>query len=239
MKRPPSLSEGCISFDDYKVLNDGVEPRFMTLSINTPRITEDEDYVSALTEVSANVESNKIPQTVIDYLLRFFLHLTLISLFETIFFFRYVSVDEDTGITQVTNFYTDKIIRSCADFTQDESAFLNKILDKFVNASAVENDGIVAYNNRMSLNGMLYKKSWGYFGGICGAFLLVALFGLYKKYNIRWRYIIFENCAFVSMLGVYEYLFFQNIIKKYATETPAEISRSFVSGLQNTCGLLK
>jgi len=40
------------------------------------------------------------------------------------------------------------------------------------------------------------------------------------------------------MLGVYEFMFFETIIKKYMAESPDEISANFVKGLQSQCGLL-
>jgi hypothetical protein len=230
MRRPPSLSEGCISIGDYNFLNDKIEP--LTLTI---RDTIQEEVSKPVIVVK---EEHTWEEIIADYTLRFLLHISLISFFETIFFFKFVSVDEDKGITQITDFYINKILNSCNNLNTNETAFLNIILNKIINATNINSLGISASSHRSLQNNLLYKKSWSYFGGISGVFVFLSLISVIRAYKIRWPYMIIENLIFVSMLGIYELIFFLNIIKQYGTTTPQEITMGFVYGLQTTCGLL-
>lgn len=238
MRRPPSLSEGCIRLDGYEY--EKMEPLTLTIrnSIQgdlTPQVTP----LPAVLPLETGPKVHTCEESVADYALRFLLHISLISFFETIFFFKFVSVDEDKGITQITDFYTQKIINSCNNLSDGEITFLNSILEKVVNVTNIDSVGTSSAINRYTDNQVLYNKSWSYFAGISGCFVLLTIFSLLRKYKIRWSYIIIENLIFVTMLGLYEFIFFLNIIKKYGTMTPQEITMGFVDGLQTTCGLLK
>jgi hypothetical protein len=236
MRRPPSLSEGCINVGNYESIYEKMEPLSLTIRNS---IQGDLTPVAVLPVKEAGPEIHTWEETVADYTLRFLLHISLISFFETIFFFKFVSVDEDKGITDISNFYTHKILNSCANLSGGEVAFINSILSRFVNISNIDSDGVSSATNRYINNQVLYKTSWSYFAGISGCFVLLSLISVLRKYNIRWGYIIIENVIFVSMLGLYEFAFFLNIIKNYGTITPQEITMGFANGLQTTCGLLK
>jgi hypothetical protein len=180
----------------------------------------------------------KYVEITIEYFLRFLLHISLISFFETLFFFQFVSRDEDTGISATTGFYTDKVISSCVNFNINESSFINSILERFVNSTTIIRDSRDAFEKREFFNNRLNNYSWAYFGGLTGTFLCLVGFIHCKGYKMKWGFIIGENLVFVAMLGIYEFMFFESIIKNYATLSPQEISGMFVSGLQKRCGLL-
>ena len=173
-----------------------------------------------------------------ENLLRFMFHITLISIFETIFFFKFVSVDEDRGILTTTNFFTQGLISKCANFSYNETAIINYILRDFVNTSQVITAGAVGLAERNIYNMGLNNLSWKYVGALSGLMLGVVTISLCCKFKIRWIYIFVENIVLVSMLGLYEFMFFETIVKKYKTETPQEISSLFVQQLQDTCRLL-
>jgi hypothetical protein len=209
----------------------------LTLTIRNSIQGDLTQHVTPLPSVLPKVHTWE--ETVADYILRFLLHISLIAFFETIFFFKFVSVDEDKGITQITDFYTNKVINSCNNLSTDEISFLNSILEKIVNVTTINSAGLNSAKERYNENQELYKKSWTYFAAITGCFILLSLFSSLRKYKIRWPYMFIENLIFVTMLGVYEFIFFLNIIKQYGALTPQEITMGFVDGLQTTCGLLK
>jgi Ca2+/Na+ antiporter len=171
-------------------------------------------------------------------MLRFLIHITLISVFETVFFFLFVSKDEDAGILMATDYYTDAIVGSCSILTRNESAFINSILGRFVNGSAVIRAGVTAAAGREVINAGLMRQSYFYIGGLAGVMTAIATFAVWRRFKIAWIALIWENLVFVTLLGLYEYMFFVTIIKNYNAETPDEISSGFVQGLQRRCGLL-
>jgi hypothetical protein len=231
-KRPVSYSESHLYFN--KDL-----PTEIDFHIRSAPLIESGDK----TPVSINGDGIEVKpagycQLCVDYGLRFIVHIFLISIFESLFFFSYVSKDEDAGILATTNFYTESIINSCTSLNNSESEILNVFLEKFINASEIISLGTGAHERRLALNTRLFNLSWSYTGFLGATFTGLLIFSYMNKFKIRWSHIFLENLAMVVFLGFYEYMFFLTIIKKYSTETPQEISTLFVSGLQQRCGLL-
>lgn len=242
-KRPPSLSDSNIYFGDYKfesvntfhsrkvplIVGEDIEsPKISELAISDSPIQKSEDGVIVISWFEFGI----------DYSLRFVGHVFLISIFEALFFFAFVAKDEDKGILATTNYYTNSIINSCSGLTKNESAFLNLILERFVNSTKVLANGDAFSNLRQATNFRLYNLSWSYVGILGGIELFLLIVSYINKFKVRWGHIIFENLALVSFLGIYEFMFFETVIKKYSTESPQEISAEFVKGLQQRCGLL-
>ena len=173
-----------------------------------------------------------------EYLLLFLIHITLISIFETVFFFMFVSKDEDNGILSTTSHYTDALLERCHGLNKNQTSALNYVFLQLFNASVIEARGAAASARRTTFNLELLYRSWMYVGGLFGSILVVGAFSKWRKYRIGWYAIVGENLVLVAMLGVYEFMFFETIIKKYMTESPDEISANFVKGLQSQCGLL-
>jgi hypothetical protein len=235
-KRPPAYSDSFIELGTYKTLDS------KPLVINIPETYEDvptETPVHVrLATISAAPAAWITCEKICESLLRFLFHITLISIFETVFFFHFVSKDEDAGILGTTNFYTNSILDRCAKFSLNETAVANYLLGPYVNASAIINAGIVAGSQRTALNASLNALSWTYVGILAGLMGAVTAVSVWRKYKIHWLYIVVENIVLVTMLGLYEFMFFETIIKKYTVESPQEISGLFVQGLQKRCGLL-
>jgi len=227
-KRPPAYSDSFIELGTYKALDS------KPLVINIPETYEDV-RLATITDVPVVWITY---EHVCENLIRFLFHITLISIFETVFFFHFVSKDEDDGILATTNFYTNSILDRCAKFSLNETALVNYLLGPYVNASIIINDGIGARRARDTSNASLNALSWTYVGILSALMGCVGLFAVWRKYKIRWVYIVVENIVLVAMLGLYEFMFFETIIKKYTVESPQEISGLFVQGLQQRCGLL-
>jgi hypothetical protein len=231
-KRPPSLSDSFL----YLAERGTLEPLHVPLR-DSVEVAIINAVDSAVDEEPKTDGVNRCEQGV-EYVLRFLFHLTLISVFETVFFFLYVSRDEDGGILQATNYYTNAIINSCSGMPASESTAINNLLEPYINGSSLIDAGAAAATQRSSINYALMRQSYVYIGGLGAAMAVVVAFGLYKRYRISWLYIIGENLVFVTLLGLYEYMFFQTIIKRYSPESPAEISAGLVKGMQQQCGLL-
>jgi hypothetical protein len=237
MKRPPALSDSLIYIGNYNFVSN---EQFITdykvpINGSTSEDIALKDLVTGRCAVFIGIHG----ELIFDYIIRFLTHICLISLFETLFFFMFVSVDEDAGVLATTNYYTSNIISNCRNLTQNEIILISDVLKLFVNASTITRNGLDAATQRSAFNSVLKATSWNYviglFATLCG-FIGIAK---WKKYTIHWTHIICENLVLVCLLGLYEYMFFLTVIKKYATETPAEISALFINGLQNQCQLLK
>ena len=233
IKRPVSLSDSHIYIGDYKLesIND-----FHVRSV--PFLAEDSPVAMADIIIEKQKKSIFKLEFFLDYSMRFVGHVFLISIFEALFFFTFVSKDEDKGILLTTNYYTETIINSCSRLNKSDNEILNLFLKKFINSSNVLADGNQAAAERAASNLVLYNISWSYVGILGGIQSLLFIISFLNKFKIRWTHIIFENLALVCFLGIYEYMFFESVIKKYNTESPEEISAMFVKGLQQRCDLL-
>jgi hypothetical protein len=70
--------------------------------------------------------------------------------------------------------------------------------------------------------------------GIIGIILLILFcFCFINRKKINWKWIFIENLLMFALLGVFEYLFFTNIILNYSPITDAEIKYFVVDNLYN------
>lgn len=138
---------------------------------------------------------------VVDYSMRFTFHLFLISIFEVLFYFQFVSKDEDAGILATTNYYTGSIINSCAQLNSNETTLLNFVLEKFINSSQVLVAGSNAASSRQVKNASIYRLSLTYIGILAGVQGALILISVVNKFKIKWGHIILENFALVVFWG--------------------------------------
>jgi hypothetical protein len=170
-------------------------------------------------------------------ILRFLFHITLISIFESIFFFYYVSSLEDNGINNTLGQLLNGAVGACENSTALSRNITNDILGLFINSSAVIAEGDSAYGVRKAGNDRLYMRAWIYVGGLGGLFTLLTAIALLRKIRIKWKKLVLENLVLVTILGAYEYTFFSTIIFPYTPITGDEIARNAVYEFQSRCGL--
>jgi hypothetical protein len=165
-------------------------------------------------------------------------HITLISLFETIFFFQFVSVSEDTGLKSTIDSYVNNILTTCKNWTSEQHIVINDILSVLVNATQVDENGSIASANRHAFNSSLQLQSWMYFVGLLSSILIGGFLGSHASLRIAYKRILVENLIMVTLLGLYEWTFFETIIYNYENISPPEIDQFVVGQLQTTCNLL-
>jgi hypothetical protein len=165
-------------------------------------------------------------------------HITLISLFETIFFFQFVSVSEDTGLKSTIDSYVNNILTTCHNWTSEQHIIINDILSVLVNVTQVDENGSRSASNRHAFNSSLQLQSWMYFVGLMSSILIGGFLGSHASLRIAYKRILVENIIMVTLLGLYEWTFFETIIYNYQNISPPEIDQFVVGQLQTTCNLL-
>jgi hypothetical protein len=240
-KRPISFSESHIYFGNLEAEKPFLPAKLVIrdASLNQEQTqTQTQEKEELLTVSAFGEHKTTYLEFTVDYSMRFIFHIFLISIFEALFFFAFVSKDEDNGILLTTNYFTNSILDSCTGLNSSELEILNYVFSKFVNSTQVVLDGSYAASHRSYFNRQLFMIAWNYVAGLGGTGLALLLFSKFMKFRIKWGNVILENFALVAFLGIYEFMFFETIIKKYSSETPQEISALFVLGLQKRCGLL-
>lgn len=162
-------------------------------------------------------------------------HLLLISLFETLFFWLFVSRQEDSALTGLVNTYTGRAFATCATMTPLQRADLREWVSLFLNTSTVVTDAATAAEERQAFNSALLRNSWLYFGGLVTAFGLLTSTAHLRRLPVRWTHLIGENLALVTFLGLYEWMFFRTVALQYRAVTPAELDGMVVSEFLTDC----
>lgn len=181
----------------------------------------------------------KYEKQIIEIFIKLLLHITLISIFETLFYFLYVSSLEDNGIETTINTFINDASNQCLNITSLEIKIIDELLDPIINTSLIIANGNIEENNRIIYNNKISNKAWIYVGGMMSLFSSAIIYVKIRKIKVSWRNIIFENVAMVFLLALYELMFFNTIIYEYHPISTDEIARNAIQKIQNSCGILK
>jgi len=217
LKRPMALSESFAYSDE-----------------NLSRFENAKDSPVSTENLEVN---NEIFLYSLNTVMRFLFHIVLISVFESLFFFIYVSTLEDSGIEKTVGGFINSAVDSCTNFTPSEALVATDILSLFINSTQTIQQGQIAFEHRKVFNSNLFVRAWIYVGCFGTVFVLISACVLYKKIKIQWKTMLVENIGMVLMLAAYEYMFFSTIIFPYQPISAAEISENAIEDLQQSCGL--
>lgn len=166
------------------------------------------------------------------------LHVVLISLFETIFYFQFVSQSEDAALMNTVDGILSGTIRGCESWPMNTTQDISYLLTVLgVNASVIESGGAAAAAAREADNRHLQIQSWIYTSALSAS--LIVYLGAFKikRWPINWRVLLGENIALIVGLGLYEFMFFKTIVYNYSTLSVPEIDARVVGQLHDSCGL--
>jgi len=235
LKRPPSYS------DSFLFLPEASEPLvlYRTPSLNSFSTAPEPQEQQGPQEPQYHLSN---PYTTCERwnsrILSFSLHILLISLFETLFFFLFVSKTEDNGLQKALDNYIAPTLSTCTSWSPNTTMALNDLLSLLVNATAVQEQGWVAAQSRNRYNEGLQWIAWSYTVGFAALFVGIGVTACSCKLRIAWKRILVENGIMITLLGLYESMFFRTIIYNYQNMTEAELTAFLVLQLQTTCGLL-
>jgi len=200
----------------------------------------DDLFISQLLEWNPeNIIHWRYEKGALEVCIKLLLHITLISIFETLFYFLYVSSLENSGIEWTVNTFINDALNGCKSLNSTQIQKMNDILEKYIDASHIINTGNLQQSIRILYNDNISIRAWVYIGGCVSLFLMVFTYIKCRRIKIGWTYIILENTAMVTILGLYEFIFFNTIIYPYQPLSSDEIERNAIQQLQKVCGLLK
>jgi hypothetical protein len=216
--RPKSFSEGhgvVNHFPKYLEYQELPEP------VPEPIIVkkEETDYVGII--------YNKI--------IGFTFHLVLIATFELLFFNYYIVQYENNAVISLSNQLVAPLMNTCSQFTNVSKIVVDDFINLFVNETVININADSDKSIREINNKYIAKLSLVYYSWIISGFLGILLINLYLKRKIDFMMIVIDNVIMISILGIYEYLFFHNIIFKYLTLGPNELIKNVMGNLLNDC----
>jgi hypothetical protein len=177
-------------------------------------------------------------ETWYNRLIGFAFHITLISLFETVFYFQFISKAEDSGLQHTIDGYVNGILNSCTSWPANTTLFVEEVLSLLINITQVAQQDQISRLARQSWNRDLQIQAWCYVAGLVFTLTITVLIGHQASLRLAWKRILLENAIMVTLLGIYEFIFFKTIIYKYESITLPELNSFLVSQLQQTCNLL-
>lgn len=167
--------------------------------------------------------------------LHFIFHLLLISLFETLFFWLFISQQEDQALTGLVNTYTGRAFSSCSNLTGQQRAEIRTWVSLFLNTSSALAMAETSAADRHTLNGILLRNSLLYFGGLTTTFGLLVSTALLRRLTLHWKRIVGENLLLVALLGLYEWMFFHTVALQYHAITPEELDGMIIREFEESC----
>jgi hypothetical protein len=237
LKRPPSLSES-FAWTPENIERANRIP--LISSSERLNILQEEAPDSPVDLVAIpSITYLKYEKPVVEVIIKLLFHITLISIFETLFYFLYVSSLENDGIEKTVNTFINGAANGCKNISPIQIEIIDDLLEPYINATQVIQNGNNAEISRISYNKGISNIAWGYVGGVMGLFLLMVLYAKLRKIEIKWKVVILENSAMVALLALYELMFFNTIIYPYHPISTDEIGRNAIETLQGACGILK
>jgi len=180
----------------------------------------------------------KYEKQIISTLIKLLFHITLISIFETLFYFLYVSSLENNGIENAINTFINAAIEDCYNMSVEQIEVIDNVLESYINASEVIQKGNTEELVRHKYNNHILNIAWGYVSGLAGLFVILSVYTRVRKIKINWKNVVLENFAMVILLGLYELLFFNTIVHKYLPISTEELAQGAVEKLQTACRVL-
>ena len=231
LKRPPSYSDS-LFFLPPEPLEPLLVPSRQQLQIQEQHQQHQNEFgIRPIPYTNAEIWYNRC--------MSFLFHISLISLFETIFFFQFISVSEDSGLQKTLDGYITSILTSCSQWSPNQTILVNDILSVFINISEVTAAYETAVLERHTFNYNLQIRSWLYVATLVSSSCVLGCIGKCVPLRLSWKRILVDNLIMVSLLGLYEFLFFRTIIYNYDTMSLPELNQFIVNQLQQTCGLLE
>jgi hypothetical protein len=170
--------------------------------------------------------------------LRFSLHIALISLFETVFFWAFVSKQENGALEILMDTYTSNIFSNCSSLSIDQRIGLIDLVNIFVNSTPVYSTAQENLSTRTAFNDILLRNSWVYVGGLTTLFGGLAIVAHIRRIRILWAQILGENAAMIFLLGAYEWMFFKTVVLQYQAISAPELNQRIIDEFYQRCRLL-
>ena len=164
------------------------------------------DRIDVISEETVSVKKKivhwKYEKQIVEVFIKLLLHITLISIFETLFYFLYVSSLENNGIIQTVNTFVDGASGQCQGMSPVDIEIVDDILEPYINATSIIEQGNIEELERIEYNKGISLKAWMYVGILMGLFVVTTVYIKLRRIEIKWSSVILENVAMVVLLAL-------------------------------------
>lgn len=180
------------------------------------------------------IEKNKYFFIFIFHIL---MHISLLSLLEPLFFFKYASKIENEVFLNKLKSLIVNISNNIKRIEIGNTNFINFLLEYFNLDSLIKIVNYFNYLDKISILSEKQKNEYNNkleFKSFIPSIILLSITFFYVffiKYfiNIKTTYIFIEHIILIIFIGLYEYWFFENILLKYKPISNTEIDNLFIS----------
>jgi len=236
ISRPKSFSEGYGVVNNFPKYDEDKLEIYDELRSSKDEFILPELFIKKFPEEKSEVIPNKdYVEIIYNKILSFTFHLLLISTFELIFFNYYIIQYENNAVISLSNQLIGPFISSCNGLNNISKIIVNDFINLFVNETIIDNNANSDKNFRDINNKSISQLSITYYIGVICVFFFILLINLFLKRKIDFVMILIDNIIMISILGIYEYIFFNNIVFKYLTLGPNELIKNIMNNILNAC----
>ena len=172
-------------------------------------------------------------KSILEILISVAIHTFIMAVFEIYFYFEYIVVIEKQLFMDKIHTYTNEANQYITSSTRQDVVLLlfPEENTKLVLASLYKDYQKSLHDQRQLLE-ILLVRSYKMLAVITTILVCLLSAGIYKyKEKIKWKHIMAENVLMFLCLGIFEYMFFINIILHYTPVTDEEIKYTVVKEL--------
>jgi hypothetical protein len=162
---------------------------------------------------------------ILNKLISILLHVSIMIIFEIYFYFNYIVVIEKNLFISKMTSYINQLYDIKIDyyFNKQLNNYKSILYKKYIESLVIQQD---------ILNQLLYYSC------SIAAFIVLPLvvflfIGLFNYKQLKWRWLIVENIIMFTLLAMFEYLFFTNVIMKYTPLTNDELKYIIYNAIIN------
>jgi len=211
--------------------------RQYSYSENDIKVNKDLYHSLPLSDIKTNDNNDNKKKKLINYsfkrFLMFIIHLSLIGLFEIVFFFNFIVSYLEDSLKNLTSSFVQPINNVCINYNTNQKIIFTDILNLFVNVSNIDNESNESYQQRLIHNRAVLVRAWLYFVGLITTSILLIALNYLIKFNVNIKKVLIDNLIMILLLGCYEYLFLKSIIFNYMVINNVELVKYMINQLNN------
>lgn len=169
-------------------------------------------------------------------------HLLLLSIFEPIFYFSYViNIESNAMLSELDGYINYAVNIYNKEFSEELKYQIYTKLNLLYNTYdyIIDQNIVESKKKNLKIEEKL-KITAAYYSLSIGLILLLLILCSLPIFNkIKWKIIILENMMMILIFGLYEYLFFKNVVMKYDPVTDEDLNEYLLDTLREDINIIQ
>jgi len=184
-------------------------------------ITLNKETICSLEIDNVSEETRNKHDETVERFLSILLHIVLISIFESIFFFLYITEEEKKLYTESVSDYFEDLQNNLRNSIEEvelqysDSEYINAIYNTFYENVNVDINYDIDTSANDEQNNELVRLSIYISSGLFIFWFICVVIAKLCKYKISYLKIFLENIFLIGLLMIYQYIYFTYIILEY------------------------